>query len=296
MFGRVGTAEQVTAGIDLAGRTAVVTGVNSGLGQETLRVLSLLGAHVFGLARTLEKAERACDGAPGNASPFECELGDWRSVGNCAESIQEMADTIDILVANAGIMAPSKLALLHGLESQFAVNHMGHFVLAHRLLEAIRRSGRGRVVLVSSDAHKYFAPRRYGIDFDNLDGSRGYRPWQCYGRAKLANILHAKGLATRLSDSGGTANAVHPGIIKTGLGNDAGLSNTLAYFFSKPICVTVPQGAATTCFVAASPEVGGVNGQYFAKCRRVRHSRVAGNAQLAERLWSWSEEAASDFL
>ncbi len=296
MPSRSPTAEQVTEGIDLSGKTAVVTGVNSGLGQETLRVLSLRGAHVFGLARTKEKARRACDAVVGDASPMECELGDWRSVGNCAEAIRSTGRAIDIFVANAGIMAPAKLTLLHGLESQFAVNHMGHFVLTHHLLEPVRRAAQGRIVLVSSDAHKYFAASRTGIDFDNLDGSGGYRPWRSYGQSKLANVLHAKGLAARLEGSGATANAVHPGVIKTGLGRDAGVAGTLAYFFSKPISSTIPQGAATGCFVATSPEIEGVSGQYFANCRPARHSGAADDAELVERLWSYSAEVARDYL
>ncbi len=296
LFARQPTAEQVTQGVDLSGGTAVITGVNSGIGQETLRVLSLRGAHVYGLARTLEKASLACAGAPGEATPLECELGDWQSVRRCAEAIKSDGRAIDILIANAGIMAPRELALHHGLESQFAVNHMGHFILAHHLLEQIRRAGGGRIALLSSDAHKLLPMSKTGIDFDNLDGSRGYRPWRFYGQSKLANLLHAKALAARLAGSGATANALHPGVIKTGLGREAGFLNAVAYFLSKPVSLNIPQGAATSCFVATSPELEGVSGQYFANCRMARYSRLADEEALVERLWRHSEALARDYL
>ena len=217
IFGRAPTAEEITEGIDLSGKSVVLTGVNSGLGAETMRVLSLRGAHVFGLARTLEKAREACSAVPGSTTALECELGDWQSVRTCAEAIKADGQPIDVLIANAGIMAPKELVLHHGLESTFAINHMGHFVLAHHLLEQVRRADRGRIVLVSSDAHKVFVTSRTGVEFDALDGSKGNRPWKFYGQSKLANVLHAKALAARLEGSGGTANALHPGVIRTGL-------------------------------------------------------------------------------
>ena len=296
IFGRPPTAEEITEGIDLSGKSAVITGVNSGLGAETMRVLALRGAHVYGLARTLEKARKACAAVPGKATAVECELGDWQSVRNCAESIKATGQPIDVLIANAGIMAPKELVLHHGLEAQFAINHMGHFVLVHHLLEQVRRAEGGRIVLVSSDAHKVFATSKAGIEFDTLDGSSGNRPWRFYGQSKLANVLHAKALAARLEGGAATANALNPGVIKTGLGREAGIANSVAYFLSKPISFTIPQGAATTCYVATSPELEGVSGQYFARCRRGRNNRLADNAELVERLWSYSEEVARDYI
>lgn len=233
---------------------------------------------------------------PGDTTALECELGDWQSVRNCAESIKAAGQPIDVLIANAGIMAPEQLVLHHGLESQFAINHMGHFVLAHHLLEQVRRAHRGRIVLVSSDAHKVFVRSRAGIEYDWLDGSSGNRPWRFYGQSKLANVLHAKALAVRLEASGGTANALHPGVIKTGLGRESGFANSVAYFLSKPISFTVPQGAATTCYVATSPELEGVNGQYFSRCRLGRYNQLADDTELVERLWSYSKEVAREYI
>ncbi len=296
LFGHVRTAEEVTEGIDLSGKTAVITGVNSGLGEEAMRVLCLRGARVFGLARSLDKARQACDKAPGEALPFACELGNWQSVKDCAQAILATGRTIDILIANAGIMAPTELALHHGVESQFAVNHMGHFVLIHHLLDQVKHASEGRIVLLSSDAHKTLLMLSGGIDFDNLDGSRGYSPWKFYGWSKLANVMLAKALALRLEGSNATANAVHPGVIETGLGRDAGIVNKLLYFFSKPISVNVPQGAATGCFVATSPDIQDVSGEYFSNCRRSSYNTLADDAALVERLWSRSEDLAHEFL
>ncbi|MDE0005264.1 MAG: SDR family NAD(P)-dependent oxidoreductase [Rhodospirillaceae bacterium] len=296
IFNRPPTAEEITEGIDLSGKSVVITGVNSGLGAETMRVLSLRGAHVYGLARTLEKAREACAAVPGNTTALECELGDWQSVRECAESIKAAGQPIDVLIANAGIMAPKELVLHHGLEAQFAINHMGHFVLVHHLLEQVRRAEGGRIVLVSSDAHKVLAASKAGIEFDTLDGLRGNRPWRFYGQSKLANVLHAKALAARLEGGIATANALNPGVIRTGLGREAGFANSVAYFLSRPISFTIPQGAATICYVATSPELEGANGQYFSKCRPGRYNRLADNVELVERLWSWSEETAREYI
>jgi len=119
------TAEQVTEGLDLTGKTAVVTGVNSGLGFETMRVLSLRGTRVIGLARTLEKAQRACARVSGETTSVACELSDWASVREAAIAIRKIDRPVDMLICNAGVISTKKLNLAHGLEMQFATNHMG---------------------------------------------------------------------------------------------------------------------------------------------------------------------------
>jgi WW domain-containing oxidoreductase len=287
-FGKISTAEDVTEGIDLTGKLALVTGINSGIGFETMRVLAKRGAHVIGTARTLAKAEEAGRRIEGSVTPLACELESQVSIRACAAAVAAIGRPLDICIANAGIMALPKLEQVDGIEKQFATNHLGHFLLVRLLQAEIESAPNARVVIVSSAAHVQ-APST-GIEFDNLSGARGYRSWRAYGQSKLANILFAKSLALRLGE-GRSANALHPGVIGTNLGRHmnplvTGLLGIAMRMFSK----SIEQGAATSCYVAARPEVNGVTGQYFSDCAVTEPSRRARDAELAERLWDVSEK------
>ncbi len=181
------TAEQVTEGVDLNGKTALVTGINSGIGAETMRVLALRGATVIGTARSEEKAAQACAACPGDTLPLACELTDLTSVRSCVAAIGTRP--LDIVIANAGIMAPPSLEQVRGIEKQFATNHLGHFLLITSLLDNVQAAQHARIAIVSSAAHLR-APKG-GIEFDNLSGEKGYSSWQAYGQSKLANVLFA---------------------------------------------------------------------------------------------------------
>lgn len=289
-FGYGTTAEQVTEGLSLAGKTYLVTGCNSGLGQEALRVLSLRGAKVVGTARSVEKAKVACDGVKGETVPLACELSDPASVRACVAEVKRLGLRLDGIIANAGIMALPKLETAHGLELQFFTNHIGHFILVTGLLEQL--TDEGRVVMLSSSAHT-MAPKE-GIQFDNLDGSKGYGDWKNYGQSKLANLLFAKELARRFAGTKKTANAVHPGVIRTNLGRHMNpVANFFFGIFGPLVLKSVPQGAATEVYVATNPSLAGVSGKYFADCN-VADSRADGDdAALAKRLWDESEKIAA---
>lgn len=138
------TAEEVTAGIDLTGKTAFITGVNSGLGYETMRVLAMRGAHVLDAARTQEKAEKACRSVAGKTTPFVCELSDFQGVAECAKKAAAIGKPIDILICNAAISVLPELKQVHGIERHFAVNHLGHFILANQLLDSLKAADQGR--------------------------------------------------------------------------------------------------------------------------------------------------------
>ena len=208
-FSRRSTAECVTEGIDLSGKVALITGVNSGLGFESMRVLALRGAHVIGAARTLEKAREACSLVEGKTTPVACDLADLHSVATCADSLLETKVTLDILMCNAGIMALPELIQQDGIELQLMTNHLGHFLLINRLLEQVIAADQGRVIMLSSAGHTYSVPA--GIDFDNLSGDTGYNAWKFYGQSKLANLLTSNELARRLRGTRTTSNTVHPG-------------------------------------------------------------------------------------
>ncbi|MBC8068610.1 MAG: SDR family oxidoreductase, partial [Deltaproteobacteria bacterium] len=270
----------------LAGKTFMVTGCNSGLGLETLRVLVLRGARVIATARSLDKAESACASVGGETVPLACELSEPASVRACVAAVQQLGLQLAAIICNAGIMALPKLETKHGFELQFFTNHIGHFILVTGLLDQLAPDG--RVVMLSSDVHK-IAPKA-GIELDNLDGARGYGGWRNYGQSKLANILFAKQLTRRFAGTQRTANAVHPGVIATNLSRHMNpVGAALQRAFGPLFLKSVPQGAATEVFVATHPSLAGVSGEYFADCNVAKPRADANDAALAEQLWDASE-------
>ena len=289
-FGYNSTAEQVTEGLSLAGKTLLVTGCNSGLGRETLRVLALRGARVVATARSLDKAREACDQVGNGHLPVACELSDPASVKACVGELVRQDVRLDAIICNAGIMALPKLELVQGFERQFFTNHVGHFLLVTGLLGQLTETG--RVVMLSSAAH-HNAPVG-GIQFDNLDGKKGYTAWGNYGQSKIANLLFAKELSRRFQGTKKTANAVHPGVIHTNLVRH--MPSVAQFLFGAigPLVLkSVPQGAATQVYVATSPTVAGLNGEYFSDCNVASPRRDGTDAATARKLWEVTEGIAA---
>ena len=290
-FGYGSTAEEVTAGLDLTGKTYLVTGVRSGLGLETARVLALRGAAIVALARTREGAATALEASRARGTPVACDLSEPESVREAVRVVAEGAP-LDGIVCNAGVMALAERTVKHGVELQFLTNHVGHFMLVTGLLDQLTE--RGRVVVVSSGAHA--AAPREGIRFDDLDASKGYSRWRAYGQSKLANILFARSLAKRFAGSKKTANAVHPGMVRTELDRHSGTVVRLAYAIGGSVLVkTAAEGAATSCSVTAHPAVADVSGEYFVDCNVARPTRLALDDALAERLWTVTEQLVQGF-
>ncbi len=286
-FGYASTAEEVTAGLDLTGKTILITGVSSGLGQESARVLAVRGARILGAARTEDKAAEACRALGHDAVPLACELSEPASVRACVERVKELGAPIDVLMCNAGIMALPERTLIHGQEAQFFTNHVGHFMLVTGLLDSLADDA--RVVILSSGAHRR-APSA-GIQLDDLTFERGYAPWTAYGQSKLANLLFARALARRFAGTKKTANALHPGVIKTNLGRHMGLGMQLMMPIASAVAMKdVHQGAATQCYVAVHPSVEGVSGEYFSDCNVAKSSRHGRDDAMGERLWTVTEE------
>lgn len=292
-FGFSSTAEEVTAGLDLTGQTWLVTGCNSGLGLETTRVLHARGAHVIGAARTQDKAAAAFAelGIPaGEATAVACELSDLASVRAAVTAVAALDRPLTGIIANAGIMALPKLRQQSGIELQFFTNHVGHFVLVTGLLDSLAADG--RVVMLSSAAHRMAHPG--GIEFDNLSGERDYEAWRMYGNSKLANILFARSLARRFAaaHSQRTANALHPGVIATNLARN--VPDRDAMFDSMAsrgiVLKSIPQGAATQCYVATAPSLAGVSGRYFDNSNVADPIPNALDDAMADRLWRVTEE------
>jgi NAD(P)-dependent dehydrogenase (short-subunit alcohol dehydrogenase family) len=292
-FGSRSTAEEVSQGVDLSGKTILVTGCNSGLGFETARVLALRGAHVVGLARTADKAREALTQLNGNFTPLACELSDPKSIQACISALRSKGLLLDAIICNAGIMALPSLQKDYGYERQFFTNHMGHFLLVTGLLD--RLSQDGRVVLLSSAAHK--AAPKGGIDFENLKGEKYYRPWTAYGQSKFANLLFAKELARRFEGTKRTSYALHPGVIATHLWRSMNPLVRGAFRIFAPVFLkTVAQGAATQVYVTVTRDLGTPSGSYFADCNPISCRADAMEPSLASRLWEFSEKLKSDLL
>ena len=305
-FGASTTAAEVVDGVDLHGRRAVVTGASSGIGVETARALAAAGADVTLAVRDTDAGTRVAarleDRLPsgsGQLTVGRLDLADRSTVAAFAAAWQ---GPLHILVDNAGVMAPPELTrTADGRETQFGVNHLGHFALATGLHRALAAADGARIVSVSSIGH-LFSP----VVFDDLDYRfRPYDPWTSYGQSKTANTLFAVGAAERWADDGITANALMPGnVADTSLARHMDMQQVADFIASGAIALppqkTVEQGAATSVLLAASPTVAGVTGRYFEDCAPAepvteRAGAVAGVAPYAldrgnaDRLWAVSE-------
>jgi len=288
-FNARSTTDEVLKGVDLTGKTVLLTGCNSGLGFETLRQMTGHGAHVIAAARNLKSAQEACAKVGGNTTPLACDLSDLSSVRQAITTVRSNGRSVDIVIANAGIMAIPDLEQIYGLEKQFVVNYLAHFMLVTGILDMIPRHAGARIVILASGAHTRATPA--GIEFDNLSGERGYKPWVFYGQSNVARILFARALSRRLSGAGITVNTLHPGVIAdTNLARNLGVLMRALAPIARLFTKTIPQGAATQCYLAAHPEVAGITGQYFSDCRIAEPSPAAQDDAMGERLWALSEQ------
>ncbi|MBQ1091406.1 SDR family NAD(P)-dependent oxidoreductase [Streptomyces sp. B93] len=302
------TSAEVISGVDLTGRRAIVTGGASGIGVETVRPLVAAGAEVTVATRRPELAgplvrELNEAGGSGSVHLAQLDLSDLESVRSF---VQEWQGPLDILVANAGIMAlPQKELAPNGWELQLATNFLGHFALTTALHSALKASGSARVVLVSSGAH-------ISVPFDFEDPQferRPYDPWAAYGQSKTAEVLFAVG-ARRWAGDGITVNACNPGYILTNLQRHLdddtmrafGVMDADGHLTPLPYYKTPAQGAATSVLLAASPLVSGVTGRYFDDNQEApiavegaeNPSGVAAHAldaASAQRLWEYADRA-----
>lgn len=262
------SADEVSEGINLSGKYAIVTGASGGLGAETARVLAHRGATTIlasrDLARTTAMAAKiAAETGNSAVRAVQLDLADQNSVRSAARDILSGTERIDILVNNAGIMACPYSTTVQGLESQFGVNHIGHFLLTGLLLPALKRARAARVVVLSSGAHKMA-----DVDLDDPNWQqRDYQEWQAYGAAKSANALFALEFNRRFAVMGITANAVHPGMILTDLGRHLNHELASAVLTPEISLKSIPQGAATSVWAATSPALEGKGGLYLEDCR-----------------------------
>lgn len=282
------TAEEVTRDLDLSGKTILITGCNSGLGFETMRVLAMRGAHVLGAARTMEKARTAGARIEGRVTPFECELSSFDSVVRCAEAVNRMKAPLDAVICNAGIMGLPERETVGGIEKQFFVNYLSHFLLTLRLLPGLESAPQGRIVMVSSRAYRWTYPQ--GVRLDDLSAEKEYSPRGAYGQSKLAQALFVREFQRRNPKSKVSANAIHPGVIWTNIGRHLPwYARTAAQLVGWAFMKDVAEGAATQSFVATHPSLAKVSGHFFSDCNPINPTEdYFQNEELSRKLYEAS--------
>jgi len=305
-FGWASTTDEVLDGISLSGKTAFITGANSGLGQETARAMAARGAHIVMAGRDQGKLDEAAAAirasvADAQLDTITLDLSSLESIRAATSRARQRFEMIDLLINNAGVMACPFTHTNDGFEMQFGTNHLGHFALTAELMPLIERGSAKRIVNLSSRGH-HFAP----VDFDDPHfQQRTYEPWVSYGQSKTANVLFTIGLEQRFAVLGIHAYAVHPGGIETNLGRhmtqdmrDA-LMAQLSARHTNFAWKTIPQGAATSCWAATAEELEGRGGVYCEDCHVAEvddQSTSAGvrsyalNSSYADQLWKLSEE------
>jgi len=274
----------------MAGRVCIVTGANSGIGKATAMGLAEMGATVILVCRSKEKGEAALSeirGKSGNNSLdlMLADMSSMRSVRQLASEFRRKYDRLHVLVNNAGLFMFTRTTTGDRLETTFEVDYLSHFLLTGLLIDLLKASAPSRLVEVSSVAHY-----NGHIDFDDLQGEKGYGGWKAYSQAKLAQVLFTYELARRLKGTGVTANCLHPGAVATNiwsrpLGRAGFIMKLLRLFMMGP-----EGGAKTPIYLASSPDVEGVSGKYFTNKKEKESSKESNDEQVARRLWLVSEE------
>ncbi|KAK4798056.1 hypothetical protein SAY86_030382 [Trapa natans] len=305
-FGSATTAKEVTEGIDASGLTVIITGGANGIGLETSRILALRGAHVIIGARNMEAANKARDGIleqckTAKVDVLKLDLCSLDSVRSFVDSFIALDLPLNILINNAGVFSCPFQLSKDGIELQFATNHIGHFLLTNLLLDKMKHTAKttgieGRIVIISSICH--IDPYKEGIRFDKINDPLGYTKMKAYGQSKLANILHANELSRRLQEEGAniTVNSIHPGSVMTDIMKYNKTKMRILEITTRMIWKTIPQGAATHCYVALHPNLKGVTGKYYVDCNECKTSAMARDAELGKKLWDFSNKMIENQL
>jgi NAD(P)-dependent dehydrogenase (short-subunit alcohol dehydrogenase family) len=272
------------------GKVCMVTGATSGVGLVTAQALARQGATLLVVGRNPERGAATVSRIQqetGNSAveSIIADLSAQAQVRRLASEVQRRFARLDVLINNAGALFVRRQLSDDGVEMTFALNHLAYFLLTNLLLDHLKASPSGRIVNVSSEAH-----RGARLDFADLQGRHRYRGWRAYARSKLANILFTYELARRLEGTRVVANALHPGFVATNFGrNNRGLTAML-WRILQLAAISPEEGAQTIIHLASSAEVNGINGRYFVKKKAVRSSEVSYDRAAAERLWQASVE------
>ncbi len=275
------------------GKVVVITGGTSGIGEVAALRLAGMGARIVLIARDKARADATLRRLRSGTTSglHSVHYGDLSRIAEMKRLAAEVAAAeprIDVLINNAGAMFGARRETSDHLELTFALNHMAYFVLTLGLRERLLESSPSRVVNTASDAH-----RGNQLDFDDLQATRGYSGFKVYGRSKLCNILFTRELAHRWRGTGVTANCLHPGFVATRFGDGSGGLLSLATRLGKAFAISPEKGAETIVYLASSPEVASVSGEYFHQCRPATPTAEAINEAAAQRLWLESARLAA---
>jgi NAD(P)-dependent dehydrogenase (short-subunit alcohol dehydrogenase family) len=271
-------------------KVCLITGATSGIGKATAMGLARMGASVVMVGRDRGRGEAALaevKGKSANASVdlMLADLSSQEDIRRLADEFKEAYPRLAVLINNAGVIRSKRVTTPDGIEMTFAVNHLASFLLTNLLLDVLEASAPSRIVNVSSGEQ-----RNGTIDFDDLQGEKGYKTAKAYGQSKLATVLFTYELARRLEGTGVSANCLHPGVVGTNLGS--GVSGVFGFMVRAlgPFMKSPEKGAETSIYLASSPEVEGLSGKYFVKKAEARSSDVSHDKRLARRLWEVSAE------
>jgi NAD(P)-dependent dehydrogenase (short-subunit alcohol dehydrogenase family) len=274
----------------MKGKIVMITGANSGIGKETARMLAERGATIIMLCRNKERGEAALQELKekthsSNIELIIADLAKPDSIHEAVDQFKEKYNKLHILINNAGLTLSKKKITSLGYEMTFAVNYLGHFLLTQLLLDTLKESSPSRIINVSSNMHKFA-----NLKFDDINLKSHYNGILAYSNSKLANLLFTYELARGLEGTGVTVNALHPGFVRTNFGK-RGRSKFLKLLFkiARLFAISVKKGAKTSIYLAGSPEVDGVTGKYFVKCKPVKSSNASYNLESQKRLWELSE-------
>jgi NAD(P)-dependent dehydrogenase (short-subunit alcohol dehydrogenase family) len=262
----------------MIGKICLVTGATDGVGKVTVKALAEAGATVVGVGRNPEKIRRVLKEigeTPGSVEFLTADLSSQAHVRGLADEFKRKHEHLHVLVNNAGALFTERRESVDGIEMTFALNHLSYFLLTHLLLDTLKSSVPARIINVSSSAHEGGT-----VNFNDLNYRHNYSGWGAYNNSKLANILFTYELARRLEGTGVTVNAVHPGFVNTNFQHAAGL-NMRGH-------LSPEEGADTQIWLATSPDVEGVTGQYFVRRRDTRSSEISYNRGIAQQLWDVS--------
>lgn len=272
----------------MKGKIVLITGATSGIGRETALGLAKKGATLVLVGRSREKLDRTMSeiaSQTGNRQldSLVCDLTSMESVRRLAADFRAKYRRLDVLINNAGEIVSERKTTIDGYEYTLALDHLSHFLLTMLLMDIMKPSAPSRIINVSSSAHIFGH-----IDFDDLMGEKKYKAMRAYGQAKLANLLFTYELARRLAGTGVTANALHPGVVRTNLGSGTKGGWRILFMLEKPFAINARKGAETSIYLASSSEVTGTSGKYFAKKKEKRSSKEAYDESVAKRLWNES--------
>ena len=277
----------------MKGKVVVITGATSGIGEIAAQRLAGMGARIVLVARDAARGQKTLTRLPsiGSGVPHSIYYGDLSRISECKRVAAEIAAAeprVDVLINNAGALFGTRHLTADNLEETFATNHMAYFVLTLGLKANLLAAAPARVVSTASDAHK-----GYTLDFADLQAANGYSAIRAYGRSKLCNILFTRELARRWSGKGVTANCLHPGFVATRFGDASGGFLSSAVRIGKALFAITPEkGAETIVYLASSPDVAAISGEYFYKCRPATPTAAGRDDAAASRLWNESAKLA----